>query len=73
MDIKKGDHILLTQSVWDDGEDHHPPGWFGRAGDEVIVVEVRGNSAYVRHEDVTDNSFLIYADEYKKLERVFKI
>lgn len=65
-----GAKVRLLKDIWDDGEDHHPPGWFARKG-EVLIVRREPNqqtrSIGVSHEDVTDNSFTVYAGEYETL------
>jgi hypothetical protein len=64
-----GSKIRLTQSVYDDGEDHHPPAWLAMAGE---VVEVRRicetpGALAVAHADVTDSAFVVYEGEYEVL------
>lgn len=61
-----GDKLVLTADIYDDGADHHPPCYIGIAGDIVIVRKIHnGCGVYVSHEDVTDNSFLVYEHEYR--------
>lgn len=59
-----GDKVRLTKSVWDDGADHHPPGWLAMAGEVLIVKAVRGNRLAVAHEGA-DGAFMIDANEYE--------
>lgn len=65
--ISIGDRVKLLKSIWDDGEDHHPPRFLAAMGQVVVVKAVDADlSLAVAHEDVTDNqSFAIYKDEYK--------
>lgn len=63
--MKTGDKLKLTKDIWDDGEDHHPPGYVGRNGDIVIIKEVFKSSITVHHEHITDGScFIVYDGEY---------
>lgn len=63
-----GDRVRLTKSIWDDGEDHHPPGWLARAG-EVLIVRTdqhpKTGRIAVSHEQVKGRSFWISSDEYE--------
>lgn len=63
--MKTGDKVKLTEDIWDDGEDHHPPGYVGRKGQTVIVKEIYRGCLDVHHEHITDgSSFRIYDGEY---------
>ncbi|MGV3581875.1 MAG: hypothetical protein ACO1N8_06185 [Methylophilus sp.] len=65
LDYKVGEKVRLTQSIYDDGADHHPPCWIATKGEIVIVKEVREKSLAVHHEDVTDGSaFIVYVGEF---------
>ena len=63
-----GSKVRLLKSIWDDGEDHHPPGWLAMAG-EVLVVRSVGNIDAARiavsHEGVEDSAFMISRDEFE--------
>lgn len=60
-----GEKVRLTKSIFDDGADHHPPGWIANAGELVIIKEIFGKSLAVHHENVTDGrAFMIYQGEY---------
>ncbi len=65
--VNVGDRVMLTKSIYDHGEEHHPPGWLAMAGEIVVVRNLgaaeKGRIA-VSHEDVTDNAFWISRDEY---------
>lgn len=66
--MQVGDRVRLTTSIWDDGEDHHPPGWLAMKG-EVLVIRKVGSPIMeeiaVSHEDVTDSAFWICRGEYE--------
>jgi hypothetical protein len=64
--MKVGDSIILTTDIYNDGADHHPPGYCARKGETVIVRGINDHSIAVSHEDVTDSSFLIYPNEYRE-------
>lgn len=64
--FQKGARVILLEDVWDDGQDHHPPGYLARRGEELIV---RGYDPghelpiLVSHEEVTDQSFRVKSNE----------
>lgn len=58
-----GDKVRLTADIWDDGEDHHPPGYIAKKGQTVIVRGVNISSLSVSHEHITNNSFRVLMDE----------
>ena len=59
-----GGRVRLLKSIYDDGEDHHPPGWIADAGDVLNVKEVRGDVLAVAH-DGNPGAFLVYPGEYE--------
>lgn len=59
-----GGQVRLLKSIYDDGEDHHPPGWIAQAGEVLIVKEVRGDVLAVAHEG-NPGAFMIYPGEYE--------
>lgn len=67
--VQVGDKLKVTAGVYDDGEDHHPPGYIALPGDVVFVRDIShggkgGERIYVSHEGVTDKMFLIYRHEF---------
>ncbi len=65
MSLKIGSRVKLTQNIWDDGEDHHPPGWLAMK-DEVLIVRSIGQTCIsISHENILDNSFIAYSNEYE--------
>lgn len=61
-----GQKVKLLKDVWDDGQDHHPPGYLARKGEILIVRALdRGHEfpVCVSHEEVTDRSFRVALDE----------
>lgn len=69
--FSKGQRVILLEDIWDDGQDHHPPGYLARRGEELIV---RGydpgheHPILVSHEQVTDNSFRVSLTEIRLKE-----
>lgn len=59
-----GGRVRLLKSIYDDGEDHHPPGWLAEAGEVLIVKAVRGDVLAVAHEG-NPGAFTIYPGEYE--------
>ncbi len=59
-----GARVKLLKSIYDDGEDHHPPGRIAQAGEVLIVKEVREDSLAVAHEG-NPGAFRIYHGEYE--------
>lgn len=67
-----GSSVRLLIDVWDDGADHHPPGYIARENEIVIVrgVSKTGGSDHsagwpiqVSHAEVTDNYFRVARHE----------
>jgi len=38
QDYKPGDRVRMLKDVWDDGQDHHPPGYVAHK-DEIVNVK----------------------------------
>ena len=70
--ICEGSSVRLLKDIWDDGEEHHPPGYIARAGELVIVRSV-GNigskSIVVAHEG-REGGFVIYRGEFETMPEV---
>lgn len=65
LDYKIGEKVRLTKSIYDDGQDHHPPCRIAKKDEIVVIEEVREKSLAVHHEDVTDGSaFIVYEGEF---------
>jgi len=66
MTYEVGKFVRLTKSIYDDGEDHHPPSLIAQKGDLVKIKEIRSYGVMaVHHEDVTDGrAFMVYSGEY---------
>lgn len=66
-----GRKVRLLKDVWDDGADHHPPGYLAREG-EVLVVRSfdKGHEmpVCVSHEHVTTRSFRVALAEIEGVE-----
>jgi hypothetical protein len=58
--------VRLTKDIFDDGEDHHPPGYLGRVGDTVEVRSlVTIGVAHVGY--VGPGQFIVRAGEFEAL------
>lgn len=64
--FKIGDPVILTKSIYDDGEDHHPPGYIACIGEKVYIKEIYGTTLEVAHE-YDPGSFIISEGEYKQV------
>ena len=65
-----GQRVRLLADIWDDGADHHPPGYLAHRGEELIVRSVDTGSTfpvYVSHKGRTDNSFGVQLTEIEKI------
>lgn len=68
--LQPGSKIRLLTSIFDDGEDHRPPGWLAMKGEVLVVRRIIGGATEqiaVSHEDVTDSAFCICRGEYEPL------
>lgn len=63
------DKVRLLVDIWDDGADHHPPGYLAHRGEIVFVrsTEPRTFPVYVSHEGRLDNSFGVELSEIEKV------
>lgn len=67
-EIAVGQKLKLLKDIYDDGADnHHPPGYIAFKNEVVIVRSTGRTCLAVSHENVTDKSFLVYAEEYELL------
>jgi len=58
--------VKLLESIYDDGEDHHPPGILAKHGEILLVIEKYDNELIVKHVDSESKSgFRIYPGEYE--------
>ena len=67
--MKIGDVVYATQDIWQDADEDRPPFRCAAKGDKLIVrddVGTMGFVAYVSHENRTDNSFGVTADEIRE-------
>ena len=61
-----GQAIVLTKSIYDDGEDHHPPGYIAWEGETVVIRDIISDRCIaVSHPHVLDNAFYVSPDEWK--------
>lgn len=59
------ERIQLTCAIYDDGEDHHPPGWLAQAGEILFVVKrYDSGKLAVTHDPESGQSFSVYPNEY---------
>ncbi len=65
-ELKIGDPVILTKSIYDDGEEHHAPSYIGYMDETVYIKEILGTNLAVAHKD-NPGSFMIYEGEYKKV------
>lgn len=65
-DYTVGQQVRLLKDIWDDGQDHHPPGYLALRGELLIVRKIDTGAELpfcVSHESVLDRSFRVGADE----------
>lgn len=70
---KIGDKVIAKVSIWDDGEDHHPPGYLCVKGETLVVRRVTDLKLDVSHEEITDSSFMVTFDEVEKLANATQV
>lgn len=64
------DKVRLLADIWDDGQDHHPPGYLARRGEILIVRSLdpgHEHPVLISHEEITDNSFRVALSEIEKV------
>lgn len=62
--IEVGSKVQLIKDIYDDGEDHHPPGYIGYAGEIVEIKQVHKDRLVVRHTG-NPGGFIIYENEWQ--------
>lgn len=67
--MKIGDKVELLTDIYDDGEDHHPPGYLAYKGDVLIIHTIRAQSISVAHVEVEGNSFFVWLHEFKPTDK----
>lgn len=65
MNPTTGCKVRLTKDIYDDGEDHHPPGYIAWLDEVVIVKEVYGSGRIVVAHEGNTGGFFVYPNEYK--------
>lgn len=61
-----GQRVALLADIWDDGADHHPPGYLARRGEVLIVRSLDPGHEFpvlISHEEITDQSFRVALNE----------
>lgn len=67
MNYTVNELVQLRADIYDDGEDHHPPGFIAYLDEIVIVRNVYHNSLAVSHPGVKNNAFLVYPKEVRRI------
>lgn len=70
-EYKAGDRVRMLTNVWDDGADHHPPGYFACKGEILVVRRADGKGTFplaVSHEHITDNSVGVHLNEVEHVD-----
>lgn len=68
-ELRIGDKVRLLADIWDDGQDHHPPGYLARRGEILTVRKLDPGHEFpvcVSHKQITDQSFRIALSEGEK-------
>lgn len=68
-ELKIGDRVRLLADIWDDGQDHHPPGYLAHRGEILIVRAIDSGREFpvgISHKGRTDNYFRIALSEAEK-------
>jgi hypothetical protein len=69
-ELRVGDKVRLLADIWDDGQDHHPPGYLAHRGEVLFVRAVDQGHEFpicVSHKGRTDNSFRVALNEVEKV------
>jgi hypothetical protein len=70
MDVNVGDKVKMLSDIWDDGQDHHPPGYLARRGEVLIVRKLDPGHEFpvlISHKEITDQSFRVGVNEIEKV------
>lgn len=64
--IEVDQRVRLLKDIWDDGADHHPPGYLAMRGEILVVRRIDEGHELpfcISHASVLDNYFRVKADE----------
>lgn len=61
--LTSNQRVRLLKDIYDDGQDHHPPGYCGRKGEVVLVRTM--HTIGVSHEGVDGSEFVVRAGEFE--------
>jgi hypothetical protein len=65
-EFKVNDRVRMLTNIWDDGQDHHPPGYLAHKGEVLIVRSLDPGHEHpilISHEQITDQSFRVAENE----------
>jgi len=73
--VKIGHRIKLLIDIFDDGEDHHPPGFIAFTGEILTIREFGKDNRFlsVSHNNVTDSTFRIYPGEFELIQEQLEL
>ena len=65
MTIEIGQRVALLVDIWDDGQDHHPPGYPAQKGEILVVRKLEPGHVFpilASHEGRTDDCYIRLAE-----------
>lgn len=68
--LRIGDKVRLLADIWDDGQDHHPPGYLAHRGEILFVRAVDEGREFpigISHEGRLDNYFRVALSEVEEV------
>lgn len=60
-----GDRVRMLVDIWDDGEEHHPPGWLARKGEVLFVKAISGDGGVSVAHEGNPGSFHVHMAEFE--------
>jgi hypothetical protein len=69
--FKVNDQVRLLANIWDDGQDHHPPGYLAHKGEVLIVRSLdpgHEHPVLISHEQIVDQSFRVAENEIEVVQ-----
>ncbi len=61
--LAPGDRVRITRGIYDDGQDHHPPGFIAVEGDIVTIIDKNNGGLLVNHSPHAKHGFYVYGSE----------
>ena len=67
-----GDKVRMLVDIWDDGADHHPPGWLARKGEILLVKAISGYGGVAVAHEGNPGAFHVHMAEFETYNAMYR-